>query len=89
MSVFFSFVKVLRRYGFFLHFSVPYGIRESAETIGSTKIQDGKHVVPENEMHIPSKIEYDFSKMLEDLFKFSLTHLKVGGRLVTWLPVLL
>lgn len=68
---------------------MPYGIRESAETIGSTKIQDGKHVVPENEIHIPSKIEYDFSKMLEDLFKFSLTHLKVGGRLVTWLPVLL
>ncbi|KAL0275169.1 UNVERIFIED_CONTAM: hypothetical protein PYX00_003114 [Menopon gallinae] len=63
----------------------PYGIREATERIGTTKnykISD-EHL----ETHIPSKIEYGLTQMYKDLLSFAANHLKLGGRLVSWIPV--
>lgn len=62
----------------------PYGKRESRERIGSEK----KYKIPDNliEGHIPSKVEYSLSDIFRDLLSFSAYQLKVGGRLVFWLP---
>ncbi|XP_021925227.1 tRNA (guanine(10)-N2)-methyltransferase homolog isoform X2 [Zootermopsis nevadensis] len=63
----------------------PYGIREATERIGSTKnyqISD-HHLVG----HIPSKVEYGLQQIYQDLFQFAAQHLKMGGRLVCWIPV--
>ena len=62
----------------------PYGKRESRERIGSQK----SYKIPDNliEGHIPSKIEYNLNDIFRDLLSFSAYHLRVGGRLVFWLP---
>lgn len=55
------------------------------------KIGSGKEeVVVEQEHkdgHIPEKIEYEMSDIMKDLLNFSAKYLKIGGRLVYWLPV--
>lgn len=62
----------------------PYGKRESRERIGSEK----QYKIPDNliEGHIPSKVEYNLSDIFRDLLNFSAYHLRIGGRLVFWLP---
>jgi tRNA (guanine10-N2)-methyltransferase len=62
----------------------PYGKRESRERIGSEK----QYKIPENLIsgHIPSKVEYNLDDIFKDLLNFSALHLKIGGRLVFWLP---
>lgn len=62
----------------------PYGKRESRERVGTEK----QYKIPENLIsgHIPSKIEYDLNDIFKDLLNFSALHLKIGGRLVFWLP---
>jgi len=65
----------------------PYGIRESTEKVGakrSYQIND-RHL----ETHIPSKVSYSMQDMYVDLLNFAARHLKLGGRLVFWLPVYL
>lgn len=37
--------------------------------------------------HVPSKIVYEMGQLLKDLLCFSATHLAIGGRLVTWIPI--
>lgn len=37
--------------------------------------------------HIPSKVEYGLQQIYQDLFQFAAQHLKMGGRLVCWIPV--
>jgi tRNA (guanine10-N2)-methyltransferase len=66
-------------------FSAPYGIREATERIGTTKnYQISNHHL---EGHIPSKVEYGLHQIYQDLFQFAAQHLKMGGRLVCWIPV--
>ncbi|KAF5286846.1 hypothetical protein FQA39_LY00379 [Lamprigera yunnana] len=64
----------------------PYGIRESTEKVG---IHKENYAIEERHLptHIPAKVEYQFSKLYEDLLGFSAKHLKLGGRLVCWFPI--
>ncbi|XP_067009010.2 tRNA (guanine(10)-N2)-methyltransferase homolog isoform X2 [Anabrus simplex] len=63
----------------------PYGIREATERIGSTRT----YQISEDHLatHIPSKVEYGLQQIYFDLLQFSASHLKLGGRLVCWIPV--
>ncbi|CAG9769697.1 unnamed protein product [Ceutorhynchus assimilis] len=65
----------------------PYGIRESTEKVGTEK---PNYTVSEEHLatHIPAKIEYGIPSIYKDLIIFASKHLKVGGRLVCWFPVL-
>ncbi|XP_075211721.1 tRNA (guanine(10)-N(2))-methyltransferase TRMT11 isoform X2 [Lycorma delicatula] len=64
----------------------PYGLREATERIGTTKAEVS---VSESQLptHIPSKVQYSLAQILSDLLQFATNHLKLGGRLVTWVPV--
>ena len=64
----------------------PYGIRESSEKVGSEKVN---FKIPEHYIsgHIPSKIKYNLCDIVKDLLDFAALHLKIGGRLVFWMPV--
>ncbi|XP_039300155.1 tRNA (guanine(10)-N2)-methyltransferase homolog [Nilaparvata lugens] len=64
----------------------PYGIREATERVGSTK---SNVCLNENQVenHIPSKVTYNLAHILSDLLCFASKHLKLGGRLVTWVPI--
>lgn len=65
----------------------PYGIREATERVGTEK-ED--YVISEKHQatHIPAKVEYGISSIYRDLLLFSAKHLRIGGRLVCWFPVL-
>ncbi|XP_054268125.1 tRNA (guanine(10)-N2)-methyltransferase homolog isoform X2 [Macrosteles quadrilineatus] len=64
----------------------PYGIRESIERVGSSR--ETLTVAEENrESHIPSKTSYSMEQLVSDLLCFAAKHLRVGGRLVTWIPI--
>ena len=43
----------------------------------------------EDAVHYPSTSNYDLNSLYLDLFNFSVSHLKMGGRLVVWFPVLI
>ncbi|XP_063705779.1 tRNA (guanine(10)-N2)-methyltransferase homolog [Culicoides brevitarsis] len=63
----------------------PYGVRES-----NAKVEKKQARKPEafiSEEHYPSTSKYQLSQLYKDLVKFSAKHLKIGGRLVFWLPV--
>uniref|UniRef100_T1I037 tRNA (guanine(10)-N(2))-methyltransferase TRMT11 n=2 Tax=Rhodnius prolixus TaxID=13249 RepID=T1I037_RHOPR len=65
----------------------PYGIREAMERVGCTrpdKFISEEHV----KTHIPSKVQYNMSQLLADLLKFAAKHLRTGGKLVTWIPII-
>lgn len=64
----------------------PYGIREPTERIGTNKVPQ----ITEEQAatHIPSKIDYGHEHLYQDLLSFATQHLKVGGRLVTFVPLL-
>ncbi|RWS10314.1 hypothetical protein B4U79_11872 [Dinothrombium tinctorium] len=63
----------------------PYGIREASAKIGSER---NYKIPPELcEGHIPAKIRYNFMDIIKDLLEFSASHLKLGGRLLYWVPV--
>ncbi|KAK6628512.1 hypothetical protein RUM43_002327 [Polyplax serrata] len=63
----------------------PYGIREATERIGTTK----SYTISDHHLktHIPAKVEYSLTQIYMDLLKFASKHLKVGGRLVSWIPI--
>ncbi|KAG4067199.1 hypothetical protein HA402_000190 [Bradysia odoriphaga] len=64
----------------------PYGIREAIE-----RVERKEHLKPntitENDVHYPSTSHYNLSDLYENLLNFSAKHLKLGGRLVSWIPV--
>ncbi|KAF5286599.1 hypothetical protein FQR65_LT12508 [Abscondita terminalis] len=64
----------------------PYGIREATEKVG---IHKENYTIEERHLptHIPAKVEYQFSKLYQDLLAFSAKHLRRGGRLVCWFPI--
>uniref|UniRef100_A0A8D8Q1J1 tRNA (guanine(10)-N(2))-methyltransferase TRMT11 n=1 Tax=Cacopsylla melanoneura TaxID=428564 RepID=A0A8D8Q1J1_9HEMI len=66
----------------------PYGIREATEKVGTTKpCARSSPEVPDGSFHYPSKVDYSLPDILTDLMDFSARHLRVGGRLVYWIPV--
>ncbi|KAK9505139.1 hypothetical protein O3M35_009262 [Rhynocoris fuscipes] len=65
----------------------PYGIREATERVGCTR--PDKFISEEHlKTHIPSKIQYSMSQLLADLLRFASMHLRIGGKLVTWMPII-
>ncbi|KAL7638859.1 UNVERIFIED_CONTAM: hypothetical protein RMT77_010393 [Armadillidium vulgare] len=73
----------------------PYGIRESTERVGCDKErkrklsgeEDQKLIRESGLIHYPPKINYNIADIMIDLLNFAADHLKLGGRLVFWLPV--
>ena len=67
----------------------PYGIREGTTRVGTAK-DYSNHAIPEEYLdnHIPEKVTYSLHQLLTDLLNFSARSLRVGGRLVYWLPVI-
>lgn len=63
----------------------PYGIRESSEKIGSKSPRQ----VREGVFRYPAKISYTMDELLADLLLFSVKHLKIGGRLAYYQPVVI
>uniref|UniRef100_T1IPG6 tRNA (guanine(10)-N(2))-methyltransferase TRMT11 n=1 Tax=Strigamia maritima TaxID=126957 RepID=T1IPG6_STRMM len=64
----------------------PYGIREATEKIGTLKLEckiKEEHIAN----HIPSKVSYSLDHLFRDLLDLSVQLLRLGGRLVYWLPV--
>lgn len=65
----------------------PYGIREASEKVGSKKdfVEIPDHLVPE---HYPAKIHYNLEEIIKDLMNFCADRVKLGGRLLFWMPVI-
>ena len=65
----------------------PYGIREPASKVGSTK--DQIEAIPDEYLdnHIPQKIDYGLGDIFVDLMAFANLHMLVKGRLAFWMPV--
>jgi tRNA (guanine10-N2)-methyltransferase len=64
----------------------PYGIRAGARKSGSKK-EVVKDVPPEHlHNHIPATQPYEAADVMGDLLQNAARLLKVGGRLVYWLP---
>lgn len=64
----------------------PYGIREAREKI---QTKDRRPLKPEagDFIHYPSTSHYQLSSLYEDLLRFAIKHLRIGGRLVCWVPI--
>lgn len=67
-------------------FSAPYGIREATEKV-EPKQRKKDCVRNEDEPQFPSTTNYDLSELYADLLHFAVNHLKMGGRLVCWIPI--
>ncbi|XP_055549847.1 tRNA (guanine(10)-N2)-methyltransferase homolog [Wyeomyia smithii] len=65
----------------------PYGIREATERV-EFKTQRRATCLNEGVVHYPSTSPYQFDQLYRDLLNFSAQHLKMGGRLVCWFPLL-
>ena len=67
----------------------PYGIREGTTRVGTSKDYSNQTIPDEYlDKHIPEKVAYTLHQLLTDLLNFSASSLRVGGRLVYWLPVI-
>ncbi|KAF6213186.1 hypothetical protein GE061_010902 [Apolygus lucorum] len=65
----------------------PYGVREAVERLGTAK--EDKNISDRHlPTHIPCKIHYSMAQLLHDLLSFAAKHLRMGARLVTWIPVI-
>lgn len=64
----------------------PYGIREATEKIESKSRKKPKSIESQNVPHYPSTSTYNLDQLFNDLLLFSAQHLKMGGRLVCWIP---
>lgn len=60
-------------------------MREATERVGSKKSRAFSD--PEKAARFPPKVVYTFHQIMSDLLFFSASHLHLGGRLVTWIPV--
>uniref|UniRef100_A0A336LW20 tRNA (guanine(10)-N(2))-methyltransferase TRMT11 n=1 Tax=Culicoides sonorensis TaxID=179676 RepID=A0A336LW20_CULSO len=63
----------------------PYGVRESNAKVEKKEARKPDAYISVE--HYPSTSPYQLSSMFKDLIKFSVKHLKLGGRLVFWLPI--
>ncbi|XP_017867527.1 PREDICTED: tRNA (guanine(10)-N2)-methyltransferase homolog isoform X1 [Drosophila arizonae] len=63
----------------------PYGIREATEKV-ETKVNPKDNTRTADMAHYPSTSHYALHHLYADLLEFGATHLKLGGRLVCWLP---
>ncbi|TMW53475.1 hypothetical protein DOY81_001473 [Sarcophaga bullata] len=63
----------------------PYGIRESTEKVENKVVAKENTRLPDMP-HYPSTSRYSLDHLYKDLLIFAACHLKVGGRLVCWLP---
>lgn len=63
----------------------PYGIRECSEKIGKRRERNS---VKEHGVRYPSKISYRMDELLQDLLSLAASQLKVGGRLIYFLPII-
>lgn len=70
----------------FLRFTAPYGIREKMEQVVA-KTSKKSTAMTEGAVHFPSTSSYSIKRMFDDLLLFAGKHLKMGGRLVCWFPV--
>lgn len=66
----------------------PYGMREATEKIGTNNIRKDSKEDRKKNPKFPKKVVYRLDRILEDLLGLAATHLKMGGRLVTWIPVM-
>uniref|UniRef100_A0A1A9W6M1 tRNA (guanine(10)-N(2))-methyltransferase TRMT11 n=1 Tax=Glossina brevipalpis TaxID=37001 RepID=A0A1A9W6M1_9MUSC len=68
----------------------PYGIREATEKITvkeKVEIKNNKaKISSDTNLHYPSTSRYALHHLWNDLLMFASMHLKLGGRLVFWLP---
>lgn len=65
----------------------PYGIREATEKVESkSRKKPNPNSADPNQPHYPSTSNYNLDEMFYDLLVFSVQHLKLGGRLVCWIP---
>lgn len=62
----------------------PYGIRECSEKIGTKR---GNRPIKDGRLRYPSKTSYTTHELLLDLLHLAVKHLRIGGRLVYYLPV--
>ncbi|XP_034116558.1 tRNA (guanine(10)-N2)-methyltransferase homolog [Drosophila albomicans] len=63
----------------------PYGIREATEKVENKS--HGKDNTRSPDMaHYPSTSHYSLQHLYTDLLQFGAKHLRLGGRLVCWLP---
>lgn len=62
----------------------PYGKRESRERIGTEK----DYEIPEDllDKHFPAKLDYSIDDIYIDLMKLADKHLRIGGRILFWVP---
>lgn len=67
--------------------SAPYGVRERTEKIDTKARRPIKQEWNETPPHYPSKSLYCLSNLYVDLLRFAGKHLRIGGRLICWLPV--
>ncbi|XP_068154318.1 tRNA (guanine(10)-N2)-methyltransferase homolog [Drosophila tropicalis] len=63
----------------------PYGIREATEKV-ETKVPVKESTRNADMTHYPSTSHYALQHLYADLLDFASKHLKIGGRLVCWLP---
>lgn len=63
----------------------PYGIREATEKVENKSNAKVDSRTPDM-AHYPSTSHYSLQSLYVDLLQFSAKHLKLGGRLVCWLP---
>ncbi|XP_016983379.1 tRNA (guanine(10)-N2)-methyltransferase homolog [Drosophila rhopaloa] len=63
----------------------PYGIREATEKV-ETKSTTKDSTRSEDMVHYPSTSHYSLQSLYGDLLEFAARHLRLGGRLVCWLP---
>ncbi|KAF7728275.1 hypothetical protein EC973_006449 [Apophysomyces ossiformis] len=72
--------------------TAPYGVRAGAKKLGrkdkkplQMRMYDGVPMHTREDYYPPTK-PYEMSEVLIDLLNFAAEHLRVGGRLVYWLP---
>lgn len=62
----------------------PYGIRECSEKIGGKK---DRRPLKDHKVKYPSKTVYTMRELCKDLLTLSVRHLRLGGRLIFYLPI--
>lgn len=71
---------------FIKNFPAPYGIREAREKV-ETKNHRPLRPNAVDVVHYPSTSPYELSSLYDDLLRFAGQHLRIGGRLVCWIPI--
>lgn len=64
----------------------PYGIRAGARRVGPRKAEVKAHAELEAGDHVPQTVVYMVDELLVDLLMFCARSIRIGGRLVFWVP---